>query len=342
MPLPSSYISLDPESASLPTELGAGALPDPVHLAFLADAELGSWGGRAVLALARGWAASGRTVTVMDADVRHPTLHRMLKVGEGEGVTDALLYGASPALIVRDVPGEPFRFIGAGTAIGDPEALWQDTERWSRLLTRIQHETGGTLLVLLPEEAGAGVVEVYAQYRIGRGGVTRDDDLPLIHPPGLGAPRQGSTAPDPLTAPEEPVASQDPTAVGSEARASEVAAEVASEVAADVAPAAEVAPEVAPAPDAPAEVATAATEVATTTAAATTTDVSPTPSSRPSASPLRASRVTVPAARAKRWTAIYLLVTLFVFLTLAMVVGAQSYGFVDIPGLEFIPRLPLN
>jgi hypothetical protein len=260
-----------------------------------------------MLAVARGWARSGRAVTVMDGDVRHSTLNRILKVGEGEGVTDALRFGASPTLIVRSVPGEPFRFIRAGTAIADPEVLWRDTAGWKRLLARIQSDIGGTLLVFLPEEAGTGVVEVFKSFRIGRGGVSRDDDLPLIHPPGLGAPKLGSTAPDDLT----PSGSEDP--------------------------ALEVAPDVAPALDAPAEV---APDVAPTPDIAT--GGSPTAAPRPDVSPPRAPTVTVPPARARRWTAIYLLVTLFVFLTLAMVVGAQSYGLVDIPGLTFIPRLPLN
>ena len=90
---------LDPAAGSLPPEieaaLGDGDSPSAC-VVILVDSEIDrDWGGRASLAVAKGWAASGHRVLLADARLDGPVLHETVGVENGEGVSDMVLYGAS-------------------------------------------------------------------------------------------------------------------------------------------------------------------------------------------------------------------------------------------------------
>lgn len=145
-------LSFDPDSPVLPDPLHE--LTDPrvqvvVVLADPATRENG-WAPRAATGLARGLGELGRRVLLMDADVADPTLHDMVGGSNGEGVTDAVLFGVSPERISREQEGG-FLFASAGTVVADPPSVLRHP-RWGAVLSQCR-DSG--LLVLLYLPAGA-------------------------------------------------------------------------------------------------------------------------------------------------------------------------------------------
>ena len=65
--------------------------------------------------LAASVAEMGMTVLLVDADVRHPALHEIFGLDNGQGLTSTVLDGADPAALVRPVPAiESLRVVTAG------------------------------------------------------------------------------------------------------------------------------------------------------------------------------------------------------------------------------------
>jgi hypothetical protein len=324
MPHPSAHIELDPSSGALPAPLMPHGFSGEPWIALLADAEMGRWGAEAAVAMARGWAI--RPLLLVDGDLRHPVLHRILKVGEEEGVTDALRFGASPARIVHPVSGERFRLVTAGTAVGDPEALWEDSAAWGAWIRTLQEaEPGASVIVFLPSEAATAAEGASFKYRLGRGGVNRGDALPLIHPPGLGAP---ALAPEPATDPATDPATEPATEPAPGPAAPDSALQ---DEGAPVAPPSRGSHKGGPDQNAPAD------------EGAQPAVPSPTPQKPDSADPrarrTRSASVVAPG-KIRRGTTIFFLLGLFLLLAVLMVVGAQAFGYIEIPGLEFIPLVP--
>lgn len=118
-----------------------------VVLAPTASVEKDRWAARTAVALARAWSGEGTKVFLADLSVSRPVLHDVVGVENGEGVSDALLYGASIRRIA--VSGdEPFFFAPAGTAVADAEPVLGHP-RWE-VLTQGFASAGVTLLLYAP------------------------------------------------------------------------------------------------------------------------------------------------------------------------------------------------
>ncbi len=76
-----------------------------------------------VLSLARLLALSGKSVLVVDCDLRRPTVHRALGRPQDPGLVDLLLRREPLERVVQQDPGSPARFIAAGTAHRNAAAL---------------------------------------------------------------------------------------------------------------------------------------------------------------------------------------------------------------------------
>jgi len=72
-------------------------------------------------------------VIVADGALHYPTLHEHAGIENGEGLSDAALYGASIGRVARPVDGGAFFLIPAGTAVANANAV-PFAKRWGRLL----------------------------------------------------------------------------------------------------------------------------------------------------------------------------------------------------------------
>lgn len=108
------------------------------------------WGGELAVKLAEGWSDAGRRVVLADGGVAEARLREILDVSPGEGVTDAILYGASVRRVVVPVAGAGFFFIRAGTVAARTEGLLAQP-RWAQLCQAFR-EARVTLLVFLSGE----------------------------------------------------------------------------------------------------------------------------------------------------------------------------------------------
>jgi hypothetical protein len=148
-------VSVDQDSPSVnlapPTD-GSGAV-----VALVADEgpRAHGWAPRVAASLAREWAGDGLKVFLADGDLDRPALHRVLGRENGEGVADAVVYGASPGRIGRPVPEGGFLFASAGTVVADLEEAWSHP-RWTVLLDAFR-ESGSLLLLYLPAGGGDGL-----------------------------------------------------------------------------------------------------------------------------------------------------------------------------------------
>lgn len=111
---------LDPAAGNLPGELES-TLGDgnsvSACVVILVDSEIDrDWGAQASLAVAKRWAASGRRITLADAQLDAPVLHEAVGVENGEGVSDMVLYGASAQRITERVEGR-LMLAPAGTPV---------------------------------------------------------------------------------------------------------------------------------------------------------------------------------------------------------------------------------
>lgn len=141
----------DPSAESVST---AATPPSPdesgrrvVMVVPTAAVEGGGWAARTTVALARTWGAEGTKVFLADLSVRRPVLHEVVGVENGEGISDALLYGASIQRIAVSTD-EPFFFAPAGTVVPDAEPVLGHP-RWE-VLTQGFSSAGVTLLLYVP------------------------------------------------------------------------------------------------------------------------------------------------------------------------------------------------
>jgi hypothetical protein len=119
------------------------------------------WASRVAVSLAREWAGDGLKVFLADGDLDRPALHRILERENGEGVADAVVYGASPGRIGRPVPEGGFLFASAGTVVANLEEAWSHP-RWAVLLDAFR-ESGSLLLLFLPAGEGDGLNALVGQ-----------------------------------------------------------------------------------------------------------------------------------------------------------------------------------
>jgi len=149
--------SSDLEEPALPERLRElflpAAQPDetpPSVVTFLVSpgAHRGGWAAGTLLTLCREWASAGARLFLLDLSVDEPVLHGALGEENGEGVSDALLYGASVRRIARASEDGGFFFAPAGTAVADPRAV-MESPRWPSLLDGFR-EAGVQLILYLP------------------------------------------------------------------------------------------------------------------------------------------------------------------------------------------------
>lgn len=157
-----------------------------ILLAGSAQEESG-WAPRAALGVARGWARAGHRVVLADLGLDAPALHALLGEENGEGITDALLYGSSVQRIARRPQGEKFALIPAGTPVSDPAGVLAHP-RWGSLATGFR-EAGVILALYLPVELpGADALARRVSLRIllgpGGEGLGRAPVLARLRPAG--------------------------------------------------------------------------------------------------------------------------------------------------------------
>ncbi len=126
------------------------SLPDEPGriVAVVASPSTEAWAPSVAVRLARAWGRNGRRVVLFDGGISAPTLHDEVGRDNDEGLTDAVLYGASVGRVARRVGGEPMFFVPAGTAVADPAGVLRH-ERWSGMCRGFL-QAGATLVVFVP------------------------------------------------------------------------------------------------------------------------------------------------------------------------------------------------
>ena len=134
-------------------ELAALAGAEGRLIAVLAtdEAIAHGWATEISLGLARGWSRAGVPVTLIDADLNAPALHRALDIQNEIGLTDALLFRSSLAGVSYVVEGGRFQFVSAGLFAVEPELAFQGG-RWPALCKHVVRAES-TLLVFVPNTA---------------------------------------------------------------------------------------------------------------------------------------------------------------------------------------------
>ena len=112
-----------------------------------AGAVVSGWAEHGAVALAKRWSLSGQKVMLVDGALQHPSLHAATGVENGEGLSDATLFGASVGRVAHQVADGGYFLITAGTAVADPNTVVQ-SPRWDRL-ARGFVEAGVTLAVFV-------------------------------------------------------------------------------------------------------------------------------------------------------------------------------------------------
>jgi hypothetical protein len=278
-------------------------------VALLVDASVRGdlWGERAAVALAREWAARGRKVVLVDGDVETPSLHELLRVPNLEGLSDAVLYGASLERVETTPPDESFRFVPSGTVVADPAAL-RGSPRWETFLDHLRSRGEVALLFLPTGGSGSSLLAARGDriLRMARPGTPPPEGLPpalLLHPEGAPPHSQAGVQ---ATAPASPQPSP-PEASSAEPSSAE------------------------PLPDRPAEE-EGISAPSDGGGAPTADSTAAAPSGRPSSAPVRPSPARKgPRPRPGGGRQKTLLIVLLVLVVL--VVLAAVFGLVEIPGL---------
>lgn len=159
----SNVFTIDPTHPVPPEDLDA---PEPGIggiVAVLADegARASGWSAAFAAELATKWAEGGLDVVLADADLAGAELHTQVGAENDEGITDAILYGASRQRVVREgsrCPG--ISFVPAGTAVVEVSRVYRHP-RWATLLSSLR-DGRLTLVLYLPAES-EGVPELAAQ-----------------------------------------------------------------------------------------------------------------------------------------------------------------------------------
>jgi hypothetical protein len=209
-----------------------GSAGQVVALVAADGAVSGGWAAEVALEMARGWSAGGVRLVLTDGGLEAPSLHLSLGGAEGEGLVDALRWGASMRRVARRPEGSSFFVITAGTPVADGPAVLEDP-RWPALCAGFR-EAEVTLAVLVPardpclgavlEQAAAVVVlatpgeSIPLALRLGKAPllalVGREAPQPVevfeavpATVPVTPEPEPGATLeilPDPVPAPETP------------------------------------------------------------------------------------------------------------------------------------------
>ncbi len=129
----------------LPAEDGSGRI-----IALVASATSEGWSPSAAVSLASEWASQGHRVMLVDGGLTKPSLHGAADLTNREGLTDAVLYGASIERVAQPLPGGAGFFVSTGTPVAVASAV-PTHDRWARIRQGMS-QAGVTLLVFLPED----------------------------------------------------------------------------------------------------------------------------------------------------------------------------------------------
>jgi hypothetical protein len=146
-----------PPDESAPSHLPGAGKGRVVVLAATPFARKDAWASRAAVLMAREWAQEGLRVFLMDLGLEEPSLHEVLDLPNGEGVSEAFLFGASVQHIAKPALDNAIFFASAGAPPGDPEEVLGHP-RWNDLAGGFS-EAEATLLLFLPTDIpGAGKI----------------------------------------------------------------------------------------------------------------------------------------------------------------------------------------
>jgi hypothetical protein len=157
-----------PERGRLPSELQLPPTPDGdrkgqvVLLSAQNHSDEAGWSARAAVRIAREWAVSGSRVFLADLNFDEPVLHTVLGESNAEGMSDALLYGASIQRIAHRL-GEGFFFGTAGTVTADADALLRHSG-WEEIVDGFL--SAGVTLVLFGRDPASGGPFDRVAYRV--------------------------------------------------------------------------------------------------------------------------------------------------------------------------------
>lgn len=157
-----------PERGRLPRELQHPLSPrgdgtgQVIVISAIENADEAQWGARAAIRIAREWAASGTRVFLADLGFDAPVLHTLLGEENREGLSDALLYGASIQHIACP-QGEGFFFGSAGTPVADSDRLLRH-DGWDEIIEGFL-SAGVTLVLFAPTVSAEGPFQ-RADYRV--------------------------------------------------------------------------------------------------------------------------------------------------------------------------------
>jgi hypothetical protein len=138
---------------------GGVAVPDGpgsgrvVALVASEKAVASGWAGLAAIDLARAWSRGGAKVILADGALNYPTLHQLMAMENAEGLSDAALFGASVRRVAKQVEGESFFLITAGTAVANANAV-PGSPRWAKLVDGF--EEAGVKLLLFVRDGDSG------------------------------------------------------------------------------------------------------------------------------------------------------------------------------------------
>jgi hypothetical protein len=135
---------------SVPDARGVGRV---IGVVASEKAVASGWAGNAALDLARAWSRGGDKVILADGALNYPTLHQVAQIENAEGLSDAALFGASIRRVARQIQGESFFLITAGTAVADANSV-PGSPRWDRLLDGFRE--AGVNLVLFVRDGDSG------------------------------------------------------------------------------------------------------------------------------------------------------------------------------------------
>jgi hypothetical protein len=111
------------------------------------------WAGTAAIDLARAWSRGGEKVILADGALNYPTLHQLAAMENAEGLSDAALFGMSVRRVAKQVAGESFFLITAGTAVANANTV-PGSPRWGKLVDGFKE--AGVKLLLFVRDGDSG------------------------------------------------------------------------------------------------------------------------------------------------------------------------------------------
>ena len=132
-------VPFDPDGAAsdeLRKHFDSARLPGALLVVCARDLRGSDWAPRAAIGLARALSGGPRPIVLADVDFEQPVLHRALGEANGEGLADALLFGASLERVTLTPAGESFEFVPCGAYAPDPPDLMGHSG-WVRLLAEL-------------------------------------------------------------------------------------------------------------------------------------------------------------------------------------------------------------